>query len=89
MKSYPSTDLIAFGACPPIASKIFGFPIGNLGRTRGDVKRDAEDSLPRLLRLFVVPPTKIVETQMPDVESYSSYFPFFFACMIKYTQCDK
>ena len=68
LKSYPSTDLIAFGACPPIASKIFGFPIGNLGRTRGDVKRDAEDSLPRLLRLFVVPPTKIVETQMPDVE---------------------
>ena len=55
LKSYPSTDLIAFGACPPIASKIFGFPIGNLGRTRGEVKRDAEDSVERLL---VAPPLK-------------------------------
>ena len=55
LKSYPSTDLIAFGACPPIASKIFGFPIGNLGRTRGEVKRDAEDSEERLL---VAPPLK-------------------------------
>ena len=71
LKSYPSTDLIAFGACPPIASKIFGFPIGNLGRTRGDVKRDAEDSLPRLLRLLVVPPTKIV-AKLISGDSYQS-----------------
>ena len=49
LKSYPSTDRMAFGACPPIASKIFGFPIGNLGRTRGEVKRDTDDSLVRLL----------------------------------------
>ena len=57
LKSYPSTDRMAFGACPPIASKIFGFPIGNLGRTRGEVKRDTDDSL---VRLLVAPPTMVI-----------------------------
>ena len=57
MKSYPSTDRMAFGACPPIASKIFGFPIGNLGRTRGEVKRDTDDSL---VRLLVAPPMMVI-----------------------------
>ena len=48
LKSYPSTDLIAFGACPPIASKIFGLPIGSLGRVRGDVKSAADGACPRV-----------------------------------------
>ena len=48
---------MAFGACPPIASKIFGFPIGNLGRTRGEVKRDTDDSL---VRLLVAPPMMVI-----------------------------
>ena len=60
LKSYPSTDLIAFGACPPIATKIFGFPTGNLGRTRGEVKSDAEGSLVRLLKLLDTPPIKSI-----------------------------
>jgi len=52
LKSYPSTDLIAFGAWPPIASNIFGFPIGSLGRTRGEVNKETESSSPILPRFF-------------------------------------
>ena len=56
MKSYPSTDLIAFGACPPIASRILGLPIGSLGRIRGEAKREADVSWLRLARLALAPP---------------------------------
>jgi hypothetical protein len=63
LKSYPSTDLIAFGAWPPIASNIFGFPIGNLGRTRGDVNKDAESSCPRFF-----------DTELPKITKKVTFF---------------